>query len=260
SNCLAVTTEADHKSFESWEIPPQPLARLTSTFFFSITADSSSCSDLAVLEQTVASTRNSTIQPFPSQDATPKKKLPPFQRQKPVSHSDGKFGSSSHSSLTAVDGEFSGCLNGAADISNRADESRHGDTGSIVGDNGSTIRVTGSAKRGARASNRGSVTQNHRAGSLYGVVPQNDSGFLNDDDDWKKKMLESMTITNSILRVLVPSSVYVGNNLAKNIGYFRKTVEKNVDLPLKLVENVSALDNALIDINFSVSLVSQHLF
>ncbi|KAK4017316.1 hypothetical protein OUZ56_032263 [Daphnia magna] len=303
SNCLAATTEADHNSFESWEIPPQPLA------------DSSSCSDLAVLEQTVASTRNSTIHPFPSQESTPKKKMPPFQRQKPVSHSDGQLGSSSHSSLTAVDGEFSGSLNGAANISKSEDGSLHGDTGSIVGDNGSTIRVTGSAKRGARASNRGSVTQNHRAGSLYGVVPQNDSGFLNgsrnnsgssdrvavsksrkaatlnvgivsrygeagsngssdrdplsvnratgstcgttlaiDDDDWKKKMLESMTVTNSILRFLVPSSVYVGNNLTKNIAYFRKTVEKNLDLPLKLVENVSALNNALIDIDLSVSL------
>ncbi|KZS05471.1 Uncharacterized protein APZ42_031331, partial [Daphnia magna] len=243
---------------------PQPLA------------DSSSCSDLAVLEQTVASTRNSTIQPFPSQESTPKKKLPPFQRQKP---------------LLMVN---SGSLNGAADILNHEDESLHGNTGSIVGDNGSTIRVTGSAKRGARASNRGFVTKNHRAGSLYGVVPQNDSGFLNatlnggivsrygeagsngssdrdplsvnratgstcgttlsiDDDDWKKKMLESMTVTNSILRILVPSSVYVGNNLTKNIGYFRKTVEKNLDLPLKLVENVSALNNALIDIDLSVS-------
>ncbi|KZS04647.1 Uncharacterized protein APZ42_032364 [Daphnia magna] len=94
SNCLAATTEADHNSFESWEIPPQPLG------------------------------------------VDAQEKIPPFQRQKPVSHSDGKFGFSSHSSLTAVDGEFSRSLNGAADISKSEDESLHGDTGSIVGDNG----------------------------------------------------------------------------------------------------------------------------
>ncbi|EFX69582.1 hypothetical protein DAPPUDRAFT_113548 [Daphnia pulex] len=75
-----------------------------------------------------------------------------------------------------------------------------------------------------------------------------------DDDDWKKKMLESMSLTNSILRALVPSSVFVGNNLTKNIGCFRNTVEKNLDLPLKEVENVSALNTALIDIDLSVSL------
>ncbi|KZS04585.1 Uncharacterized protein APZ42_032440 [Daphnia magna] len=216
--------------------------------FFSITADSSSCSDLAVLEQTVASTRNSTIQPFPSQDATPKKKLPPFQRQKPVSHSDGKFGSSSHLSLTAVDGEFSGSLNGAADISNREDESLHGDTGSIVGDNGSTIRVTDrvavSQSRKAATLNGGIVSRNGEAGSNGSsdrdpLSVNRASGstcgttLAIDDDDWKKKMLESMT---------------------KNIGYIRKTVEKNLDLPLKLVENGSALNNALIDIDLSVSL------
>ena len=81
-----------------------------------------------------------------------------------------------------------------------------------------------------------------------------------DDDDWKKKMLDSMNLTNSILRALVPSSVFVGNNLTKNIGYFRNTVEKNLDLPLKEVENVSALNTALIDIDLSVSLVSRNLF
>lgn len=70
-----------------------------------------------------------------------------------------------------------------------------------------------------------------------------------DDDDWKKKMLESMNPTNSILRALVPSSVFVGNNPTKNIGCFRNTVEKNLNLPLKEVENVSALNTALIDID-----------
>jgi len=72
-------------------------------------------------------------------------------------------------------------------------------------------------------------------------------------------MLESMSLTNSILRALVPSSVFVGNNLTKNIGCFRNTVEKNLDLPLKEVENVSALNTALIDIDLSFSLVSQNL-
>lgn len=75
--------------------------------------------------------------------------------------------------------------------------------------------------------------------------------FFTDDDDWKKKMLESMSLTNSILRALVPSSVFVGNNLTKNIGCFRNNVEKNLDLPLKEVENVCALNTELIDIDLS---------
>nr|CAH0109982.1 unnamed protein product [Daphnia galeata] len=204
ANCLQESTApAVNHSFESWEAPPRPLA------------NSSSCSDLAALDHT----RNS-ISLLQSQDSTPKRNR---------------------------DGEF------------------------IQFDTGSTHSATGSAKRGVGASSRRSVSQNHRAAdSSYSVV-HNDSGSLNgsrnntgslnrvavsqnrkavssnrgrecvsratdstrgttpaiDDDDWKKKMLESMSLTNSILRALLPSSE---------------------------VENVSALNTALIDIDLSVSL------
>nr|CAH0108240.1 unnamed protein product [Daphnia galeata] len=155
----------------------------------------------------------------------------------------------------------------------------HNDSGSLNGsrnNTGSLNRVAVSQNRKAVSSNRGNVSRYDEAGSS-----NSDSGFRNgvnrsldrhslsvkratdstrgttpaiDDDDWKKKMLESMSLTNSILRALVPSSVFVGNNLTKNIGCFRNTVEKNLDLPLKEVENVSALNTALIDIDLSVSL------
>lgn len=54
-----------------------------------------------------------------------------------------------------------------------------------------------------------------------------------------KQMLHSRNFINLILRALVPSSVLVVcNNLTKNMRYFRNTVDKNLDLPLKLVDNV----------------------
>ncbi len=148
--------------------------------------------------------------------------------------------------------------------------SRYDEAGSSNSGNGSGFRnsVNGSLNRNSLSVNRATdstrgttpaIGNFHIIHPYFRIPAFNFYSVFFTDDDWKKKMLESMSLTNSILRALVPSSVFVGNNLTKNIGCFRNTVEKNLDLPLKEAENVSALNTALIDIDLSVSLVSQNI-
>jgi hypothetical protein len=84
--------------------------------------------------------------------------------------------------------------------------------------------------------------------------------LLVDDEEWKKQILITMNVTNSIFKAMVPSSVLIGNNLNKNLDHFRSTVEQQLHLLIIVVENVAVLNNGLMDIDLAVSLVSKNRF
>jgi hypothetical protein len=68
-------------------------------------------------------------------------------------------------------------------------------------------------------------------------------------------VLQGINATNSLLKHLIPSKKFIETCLDKNMDHFRKTVDRNLSLPLNRLEDVMILNTSLIDLDLSVSLV-----
>ncbi|EFX65500.1 hypothetical protein DAPPUDRAFT_117225 [Daphnia pulex] len=213
-------------------------------------ANSSSCSDLAALDHT----RNS-ISLLQSQDSTPKRNRDDEFLQFDTGSTHSATGSAKHG-VGALSRRSVSQNHRAADSSYGVVP--HNDSGSLnVQDLETTLalfknRVAVSQNRKAVSSNRGNVSRYDEAGSS-----NSDSGFRNGVNRSLDRNSLSVNRATDSTRGTTPAigSFHRIHPYFRGFGgCFRNTVEKNLDLPLKEVENVSALNTALIDIDLSVNL------
>ncbi|XP_046642432.1 uncharacterized protein LOC124327513 [Daphnia pulicaria] len=97
---------------------------------------------------------------------------------------------------------------------------------------------------------RNSVSNGETGIAVQNNIPTNTS----DDAAWKAQVLQGINATNSLLKHLIPSKKFIETCLDKNMDHFRKTVDRNLSLPLNRLEDVMILNTALIDLDLSVSL------